>query len=171
MAGVTRPQVLGNGAERIGTVQARGVDDGADGGLALSHPHGALEPTTRDREGDKPKKQRFATYAIGYVHIDIAEMSTAEGKLRLFVAIDRTSQFVFVRLVESAGKMEAAQFLRDFIEAMPYRIHTVLTDNVLRSDEGRLARHQVSVREHAPAVCLSSTSIQAAPADPEELSA
>ena len=56
-------------------------------------------------------------------------MSTAEGKLRLFVAIDRTSKFAFVRLVESAGKMEAAQFLRDFIEAVPYRIHTVLTDN------------------------------------------
>ncbi len=46
-----------------------------------------------------------------------------------------------------------------------------LTDNVLRSEEGRLARQQVSVREHAPAVCLSSTSIQAAPADPDELSA
>ncbi|MFB0493667.1 transposase InsO family protein [Methylobacterium sp. OAE515] len=56
-------------------------------------------------------------------------MSTAEGKLRLFVAIDRTSRFAFVRLVESAGKMEAAQFLRDFIEAVSYRIHTVLTDN------------------------------------------
>ncbi len=80
-------------------------------------------------EGDKPKKQRFANYAIGYVHIDLAEVSTAEGKLRLFVAIDRTSKLAFVRLVESAGKMEAAQFLRDLIEAMPYRIHTVLTDN------------------------------------------
>ena len=80
-------------------------------------------------DGDKPKKQRFASYAIGYVHVDIAEVSTAEGKLRLFVAIDRTSKFAFVRLVESAGKMEAAQFLRDFIEAVPYRIHTVLTDN------------------------------------------
>ena len=80
-------------------------------------------------DGDKPKKQRFAGYAIGYVHIDIAEVSTAEGKLRLFVAIDRTSKFAFVRLVESASKMEAAQFLRDFIEAISYRIHTVLTDN------------------------------------------
>jgi len=47
----------------------------------------------------------------------------------------------------------------------------IVSDNVLRSEEGRLARQQVSVREHAPAVCLSSTSIQAAPADPEELSA
>jgi hypothetical protein len=45
------------------------------------------------------------------------------------VAIDRTSKFAFARLVESAGKIEAAQFLRDLIEAVPYRIHTVLTDN------------------------------------------
>ena len=80
-------------------------------------------------EGDKPKKQRFASYPIGYFHIDIAEVRTEEGKLRLFVAIDRTSKFTFVRLVGTAGKMEAAQFLRDLVEAVPYRIHTVLTDN------------------------------------------
>src|SRR3712207_3436487 len=79
-------------------------------------------------EGDKPQKKRFASYPIGYFHIDLAEVST-EGKLRLFVAIDRTSKFAFARLVESAGKMEAAQFLRDLIEAVPYRVHTVLTDN------------------------------------------
>ena len=82
-----------------------------------------------EMEGDKPEKKRFAAYPIGYFHIDLAEVSTAEGKLRLFVAIDRTSKFAFVRLVESAGKMEAAQFLRDLVEAVPYRIHTVLTDN------------------------------------------
>ena len=101
--------------------------------LTRSSLHRCLERHSISRlpeiDGDKPKKPRFASYAIGYVHIDIAEVSTAEGKLRLFVAIDRTSKFVFVRLVESAGKMEAAQFLRDFIEAVPYRIHTVLTDN------------------------------------------
>jgi len=45
------------------------------------------------------------------------------------VAIDRTSKFAFVRLVESAGRMEAADFLRELIQAVPYRIHTVLTDN------------------------------------------
>jgi transposase len=80
-------------------------------------------------EGDKPAKKRFAQYPLGYFHLDIAEVSTAEGKLRLFVAIDRTSKFAFVRLVESAGKMEAAQFLHDLIEVVPYRIHIVLTDN------------------------------------------
>jgi transposase-like protein len=80
-------------------------------------------------EGDKPVKKRFAAYPIGYFHIDLAEVSTEEGKLRLFVAVDRTSKFAFALLVESAGKMEAAQFLRDLIEAVPYRIHTVLNDN------------------------------------------
>ena len=76
----------------------------------------------------EPRK-RFASYPIGYFHVDLAEVRTEEGKLRLFVAIDRTSKFAFTRLVESAGKMEAAQFLRDLIEAVPYRVHTVLTDN------------------------------------------
>ena len=45
------------------------------------------------------------------------------------MAIDRTSKFAFAQLVPSAGKMEAAQFLRELIDAVPYRIHTVLTDN------------------------------------------
>ncbi len=31
--------------------------------------------------------------------------------------------------MESAGKREAAQFLRDLVEAVPYAIHRVLTDN------------------------------------------
>jgi transposase InsO family protein len=82
-----------------------------------------------ETEGDKSEKKRFKAYPIGYFHIDFAEVRTEEGKLRLFVAVDRTSKFVFARLVESAGKMEAAQFLRELIEAVPYKIHTVLTDN------------------------------------------
>ncbi len=45
------------------------------------------------------------------------------------MAIDRTSKFAFAQLVPSAGRMEAAQFLRELIDAVPYRIHTVLTDN------------------------------------------
>ena len=80
-------------------------------------------------EGDKPAKKKFKRYPIGYFHVDIAEVRTGEGKLRLFVAIDRTSKFVYVELHEKAGKMIAAQFLRNLIAAVPYRIHTILTDN------------------------------------------
>jgi transposase InsO family protein len=83
-------------------------------------------------EGGKPAKRRFAPCPIGYFRIDLAEVSTEQGKLRLFVAVDRTSKFAFVRLVESAGRMEAARFPRDLVEAVPYRPHTVLTDNGVR---------------------------------------
>ena len=82
-----------------------------------------------DTEGDKPKHAKFKTYPIGYFHIDIAEVQAAEDKLRLFVAIDRTSKFAFVELHQQAGKMVAAGFLRRLIEAVLYKIHTVLTDN------------------------------------------
>ncbi len=40
-------------------------------------------------EGDKEPKKRFKSYPIGFFHIDIAELQTAQGKLYLFVAIIR----------------------------------------------------------------------------------
>ena len=52
-----------------------------------------------DVEGDKPSKHKFKRYPIGYFHIDIAEVQTAEGRLYLFVAIDRTSKFAFTELI------------------------------------------------------------------------
>jgi hypothetical protein len=80
-------------------------------------------------EGDTPDKRKFKAYPIGYFHIDIAEVRTEEGKLYLFVAIDRTSKFAFVELHEKATTRVAADFLRTLIKAVPYKVHTVLTDN------------------------------------------
>ena len=54
---------------------------------------------------------------------------TAEGKLSLFIALDRTSKFTVVELVEKADMRAAADFLEALLKAVPYRIHTVLTDN------------------------------------------
>ena len=82
-----------------------------------------------EMEGNKRQKQRFATYAIGYFHIDIAEVRTEEGKLYLFVAVDRTSKLAFAKLEQKANIYTASDFLRALIEAVPYQIHTVLTDN------------------------------------------
>ena len=82
-----------------------------------------------ETEGDKPAKKRFKTYPIGYFHIDIAEVRTAEGKLYLYVAIDRTCKFAFVQLVRKTGRTSASAFLAALIAAVPYKIHTVLTDN------------------------------------------
>ena len=82
-----------------------------------------------DVEGDKPAKKKFKSYPIGFFHIDIAEVQTAEGKLYLYVAIDRTSKFAFVQLVGKANRVTASAFLVALIAAVPYKIHTILTDN------------------------------------------
>jgi hypothetical protein len=76
--------------------------------------------------GDKPAKKPFKRYPIGYFHIDIAEVRTEEGKLYLFVAIDRTSKFAFAQLHKAANVKNAVGFLRALIEAVPYKIHTLL---------------------------------------------
>jgi transposase InsO family protein len=82
-----------------------------------------------DMAGEKPGKKKFKAYPIGYVHIDIAEVRTEEGKLSLFVAIDRTCKFAYAELHAESNKMVAAQFLRNLIAIVPYKIHTILTDN------------------------------------------
>src|SRR5580693_6369632 len=82
-----------------------------------------------DVGGDKPDKRKFKSYPIGYFHIDIAEVQTAEGRLYLFVAIDRTSKFAFTELHAKATTRIAADFLHALVKAVPYKIHTVPTDN------------------------------------------
>lgn len=82
-----------------------------------------------DTDGDKKPKKKFKAYPIGFFHIDIAEVRTEEGKLHLFVAIDRTSKFAFAQLEQRANTKTATAFLEALVEAVPYTIHTVLTDN------------------------------------------
>lgn len=100
-------------------------------------------------EGDKKPKKKFKSYPIGFFHVDIAEVRTEEGKLHLFVAIDRTSKFVFAKLVEQANRVTASGFLLELIAAVPYKIHTVLTDNGIqftfppRYADGPTARYMI----------------------------
>ena len=82
-----------------------------------------------DVDGDKPTRKKFKPYPIGYLHIDIAEVRTEDGKLYMFVAIDRTSRFTYVELHPRMTKMIAAGFLRQTLKALPYKIHTILTDD------------------------------------------
>jgi transposase InsO family protein len=51
------------------------------------------------------------------------------GKRSLFAAIDRTCTCASAERQEEANTMVAAQFLCHLVAAVPYKIHTVLTDN------------------------------------------
>ena len=112
-----------------------------------------------DVEGDKPKRQKFKRYPIGprqrfsnrwrttgSIHIDIAEVQTAEGKLFLFVGIDRTAKFAVAQLVATADRKTAWEFLQHLLEAVPYHIHTILTDNGIQFAEQPRNRNTVYSR-------------------------
>ena len=94
-----------------------------------------------DVDGDKPKKKKFKKYPIGYFHIDIAEVRTEEGKLYLFVSIDRTSKFAYVELHERQTKMIAAEFLCNLVAAVPYKLTHILTDNGIQFTNRKCDKH------------------------------
>ena len=75
------------------------------------------------------KRKRFAETRIGYVHIDVCELRLAQGKLFMFLAIDRVSKFAHVAFLDANTKANGAAFLREVVEIFPYQLHTVLTDN------------------------------------------
>jgi hypothetical protein len=63
--------------------------------------------------------------------VTIAEVQTAEGKLYLFVGIDRTSNFAVTQLVEKADRRTAWEFLQHMLGAVPYQVHTIRTDRAI----------------------------------------
>jgi len=65
-----------------------------------------------------------------------AEVRTGEGKLYLFVAIDRTSKFAVARLYDEATRPTACQFLEELLTLVHYRIHTLLTDRAIEGATG-----------------------------------
>ena len=91
-----------------------------------------------NEDGQSPPKKK-KDYPISYLHVDFAEMQTEEGRQYLFVAIDRTSKVAFAELQPQATKMLAAEFLRRVLNKLPYRVHTVLTDNGIQFGD---MRHQ-----------------------------
>lgn len=58
-----------------------------------------------------------------------------KAKLYFFVGIDRTSKFAVTQLVETADRKTAWEFLQIMLEAVPYRAHTILTDNGIQFAE------------------------------------
>ena len=80
-------------------------------------------------EGQGPPKKKFKDYSFGCLHLDFAEVHTEEGRVYLFVAIDRASKVAFAELHPRAAKMLAAELLHRVLVALPYQVHKMLTDN------------------------------------------
>ncbi len=88
-----------------------------------------------DIEGNDPRRQKFKRYPIGFFHIDITEVQTAEERLYSFIDIDRTAKFSVAQLVETANRKTAWEFLEHLLEVAPYHVHTILTGNGIQFAE------------------------------------
>ena len=80
----------------------------------------------------RPKHSGFKAYEPGYIPIDVKylpQMADETSRRYLFVAIDRATRWVFIRVYNSKTAANAQRFLRDLERAYPMRICTILTDN------------------------------------------
>ncbi len=85
----------------------------------------------------KPAHKPFKAYEPGYLHIDVKylpQMADEEKRRSLFVAIDRATRWVFVRIYPAKTAANARRCRRDLhraapIRAAPMQITRVLKDN------------------------------------------
>lgn len=72
----------------------------------------------------------FEDATVGFIHIDLKYLPALDGrKTYVFVAIDRATRFVHVEIVSRRNGKTIARCLERFIEAFPFEVHTILTDN------------------------------------------
>lgn len=92
-------------------------------------------------DGEVREKKKFKDYPIGFVHIDITEVRTKEGKCYLFVAIDRATKYVYVELHPTMTIEVSQSFLKNLIDHCPFKITKILTDNGAQFTYALLAEH------------------------------
>jgi len=100
-------------------------------GLNINPPEFTEKRSTKD----------FKDYPIGFMHIDIAQLNTAEGKAYLFVGIDRKTRYVYAELYKEMTTNNTCIFLENLINHCPFKIHKILTDNGAQFTYKLLAKH------------------------------
>lgn len=93
--------------------------------------HGLNRRPVEDKDAPIAPKT-FKDYAPGFIHVDIKylpQMADETTRRYLFVAIDRATRWVFVRIYPDQNQASSTDFLRQLQAAAPMRIEKVLTDN------------------------------------------
>jgi transposase InsO family protein len=84
------------------------------------------------QEADPAPAKTFKDYEPGYVHVDIKylpQMPDETQRRYLFVAIDRATRWVFIKIYADQSEDSAVSFLEQLHAAAPMKIVKVLTDN------------------------------------------
>ena len=93
--------------------------------------HGVNRRPVEDKDAPIVRKT-FKDYVPGFVHVDIKylpQMADETARRYLFVAIDRATRWVYVRIYADQGEKSSTDFLRRLRTAAPMKIEKLLTDN------------------------------------------
>ena len=127
--------------------------DGVLGALREGFPH--LVRSTLHRRlqrnglGRLPRAEReteaFKAYEPGFLHVDASYLPALGARRRFcFVAIDRATRLAFVGCYDDKTRESSVDFMRRALDAFPFRVHRVLTDNgaefAARRHGGRASR-------------------------------
>jgi transposase len=119
---------LGLSLDDITGVMRRGVRPD----ISRSALHRCLQRLglSRRPKPDKPTIGTFDPTPFGYVHVDLKHLTRLQGQpAYVFVAIERTTSFVHVEIIEKRDGETVAGCFEHFLDAFGYPVHTVLTDN------------------------------------------
>jgi transposase InsO family protein len=99
--------------------------------------HGVNTRPVEDKDAPVPPKT-FKDYAPGFVHVDIKylpqtgwprAMPEETSRRYLFVAIDRATRWVYLRIYADQSELSSTDFLRRLHTVAPMKIEKLLTDN------------------------------------------
>ena len=114
--------------------------------LSRSNLHRCLQRNGLSRlpkdDSTKKDKKKFKEYDIGFVHIDITMITLAnKKKYYLFVAIDRTSKYVYCEVYDRMTIDNSVLFLKNTIKHFSFNIKKILTDNGSQFTYVLLSKH------------------------------
>ena len=116
------------------------------------HDAANLRQLRRDDDPDAaPVVKTFKSYEPGFVHVDIKylpQMPDETARRYLFVAIDRATRWVHVRIYADQSEASSTRFLRSLVKAAPMKITKILTDNGSQFTDRFTARTKTPSGQH-----------------------
>ena len=127
--------------------------------------HGLNAWPVEDKDAPLVRKT-FKDYAPGFVHVDIKylpQMADESARRYLFVAIDRATRWVYLRIHADQSEASSTDFLRRLHAVAPMTIEKLLTDNGSPFTDRFTSKRKGptgSTRSTASAPCSASNTIR-----------
>jgi hypothetical protein len=127
--------------------------------------HGAsdLKSLLPKIEGETPPLKTFKDYEPGFIHIDIKylpQMPDETKRRHLFMAIDRATRWVYLRIYKNQTDVSSTDFLRQLRKVVPMKIQKILTDNGSQFTDRFTAKDKRATSRHAFDVTCAEMGIE-----------